>query len=80
LPIASLIPVNWILKLLESPILGKTAQYYITKDQTKTLFVLRMKESYRQADHLAKVERLKKIIWWDPRRRLRDADRRSGRW
>jgi predicted RND superfamily exporter protein len=61
-PLASLIPVNWVLKLLESPILGKTAQYYITKDQTKTLFVLRMKESYRQFDHLANVERLKKII------------------
>jgi len=61
-PMASLIPVKWVLKLLESPILGKTAQYYITGDQTKTLFVLRMKESYRKADHLANVERLKQII------------------
>ncbi len=64
-PMASLIPVNWILRLLESPILGKTAQYYITGDQTKTLYVLRMKESYRKADHLANVERLKKIIRQD---------------
>ena len=61
-PMASFIPVRWVLKLLESPILGKTAQYYITGDQTKTLFVLRMKESYRKTDHLANVERLKKII------------------
>jgi predicted RND superfamily exporter protein len=61
-PLASLIPINWLLKLLESPILGKTAQYYITKDQTKTLLVLKMKESYRQTDHLSNVERLKKII------------------
>jgi len=51
-----------LLKLLERPILGKTAQYYITKDHTKTLFVLRMKESYRQADHLANVERLEGIV------------------
>ncbi len=62
LPMASLLPVKWVLKLLESPILGKTAQYYITGDQTKTLYVLRMKESYRKADHLANVERLEKII------------------
>lgn len=61
-PLASLIPVNWLLKLLESPILGKAAIYYITKDQTKTLFVLRMKESYTQSDHLENVERLKGII------------------
>jgi predicted RND superfamily exporter protein len=61
-PLASLIPVDWLLKLLESPILGKTAQYYITKDQTRTLLVLKMKESYRETDHLANVERLKKII------------------
>jgi predicted RND superfamily exporter protein len=61
-PMASLIPVSWMLKLLESPILGKTAQYYITKEQTKTLFVLRMKESYQQTDHLANVERIKTIV------------------
>ncbi len=34
--LASLIPINWLLKLLESPILGKTAIYYITKDRTKS--------------------------------------------
>lgn len=60
--LASLIPVNWLLKLLESPILGKAATDYITKDQTKTLFALRMKESYGQSGHLENVERLKKII------------------
>jgi predicted RND superfamily exporter protein len=58
----SLIPTSWLLKLLESPMLGKAAICYITKDQTKTLFVLRMKESYRQADHLETVERLKRTI------------------
>jgi predicted RND superfamily exporter protein len=61
-PLASFIPVNWILKALETPLFGKTAIYYITKDRTKTLFVLRMKESYRQADHLANVKRLEQII------------------
>jgi len=60
--LASLLPVNWLLKFLESPILGKAATYYITKDQTKTLFVLRMKESYKQYDHLENVDRLKGII------------------
>ncbi len=60
--LASLLPVEWLLKLLDSPILGKVAKYYITEDRTKTLFVLRMKESYRQSDRLANVERLKKII------------------
>ncbi len=61
-PLASLIPVDWVLKLLESPILGKVAKYYITEDRTKTLFVLRMKEAYQRSDHLANVERLKRII------------------
>ncbi|MCL5022359.1 MAG: hypothetical protein M1497_03155 [Nitrospirae bacterium] len=61
-PLASLIPVNWLLKLLESPILGKAAIYYITKDQAKTLFVLRMKESYKQSNHLENIKRLKGII------------------
>jgi len=61
-PVASVIPVDWVLRLLESPILGKTAKYYITGDRTKTLFVLRMKEAYKQSDHLANVERLKNIV------------------
>ncbi len=61
-PMVSLIPADLILKALETPLFGKTAIYYITKDRTKTLFVLRMKESDRQYDHLANVERLKKII------------------
>ena len=58
----SFMPIHWVLKLLESPILGKTAKYYITEDRTKTLFLLRMKETYRQSDHLSNVERLKRII------------------
>jgi uncharacterized protein len=61
-PMGSLIPVDWVLKLLQSPILGKSAKYYITKDRTKTLFVLRMKESYTRSDHLANVQRLTNII------------------
>ncbi|MDD1751198.1 MAG: MMPL family transporter [Methanothrix sp.] len=61
-PLASLIPINWLMKLLERPILGKAAIYYITKDHTKTLFVLKMKESYKQSDHLKNVERLKGTI------------------
>ncbi|MGE5300059.1 MAG: efflux RND transporter permease subunit [Acidobacteriota bacterium] len=61
-PLVSLIPVDWVLMLLQSPIFGKTAKYYITEDRTKTLFVLRMKESYTRTDHLANVERLEKII------------------
>ncbi len=60
--LASLLPTGWLLKLLDSPILGKVARYYITDDRTRTLFVLRMKESYRKSDHIANVERLKKII------------------
>jgi uncharacterized protein len=58
-PIAFLIPLDWVLKVLESPIFGKVAKYYITEDQTKTLFVLRMKETSQESDHLANVERLK---------------------
>ncbi|MFI5295782.1 MAG: RND family transporter [Thermodesulfovibrionales bacterium] len=60
--LASFIPTNWLLKLMESPILGNVAKYYITKDRRKTLFLLRMKESYHQTDHLANVERLKTIV------------------
>ena len=60
-PLVSILPVDWVLKLLESPILGKVAKYYITADQTKTLFVMKMKEYYRKSDHLANVERLKTI-------------------
>ncbi len=59
---ASVVPVGWILKALESPLFGKSAVYYMTKDQTKTLFLLRMKESYRKSDHLANIERLKRIV------------------
>ncbi len=59
---ASLIPVDWLLKLLKSPMLGKSAVYYMTKDQTKTLLVIKMKESYKQTDHLANIDRLKEII------------------
>lgn len=55
-PLASIITINLLLKLLERPILGKAAIYYITKDHTKTLFVLRMKELYKQSDHLKNVE------------------------
>jgi predicted RND superfamily exporter protein len=50
------------LKALETPLFGKTALYYITKDGTKTLFVLRMKEEYRQSARLANVERLKDAV------------------
>jgi predicted RND superfamily exporter protein len=59
---ASLIPVDWLLKLMKSPTLHKQAQYYITNDQTKTLLVIKMKESYEQTDHLANIARLKNII------------------
>ncbi len=61
-PLASLVPVGWMLKLLQSPILGKKAKYYITEDRTKTLFVLRMKESYTQSDHMENVRRVENII------------------
>jgi predicted RND superfamily exporter protein len=58
----SLLPVDWLLKLMNSPILGQVAKYYITQDQTKTLFILRMKESYRQSGHVANIDRIKNII------------------
>ncbi len=61
-PLASIIPVDWVLKLLQSPILGKKAKYYITENRTMTLFLLRMKESYTKSGHLANVERLEKMI------------------
>ncbi len=61
-PLASLIPADLILKALETPLFGKTAIYYITKDRTKTLFVLRMKEAYQQSARLANVQRLENII------------------
>ncbi len=56
------VPMSWILKALQTRFFGEAAKYYITKDRTKTLFVLRMKETYRQADRLANVERLKRIV------------------
>ncbi len=58
----SILPVSWTLKLLETPLFGKAAMYYITNDRTKALFAVRMKEAYRQVSHLANVERLKKIV------------------
>jgi len=61
-PLVSVVPVWLVLDALKSPLFGKTALYYITKDQTMTLFVLRMKETYRQSDHMANIERLKSII------------------
>ena len=53
--LGSLIPIDWLRKLMKS-------QYYITDDQTKTLLVIKMKESYKQTDHLANIARLKEII------------------
>lgn len=47
--ITSLIPMDWVLKALESRFFGRTARYYITEDRTKALFVFRMKETYRQS-------------------------------
>ena len=61
-PLASIVPVNWVLKLLEKPIFGKAAIYYITADQTQTLLVMKMKESYKRSDHMANVERLEKTV------------------
>jgi uncharacterized protein len=56
------IPLKWVLKALETHFFGEAAQYYITKDRTKTLFVLRMKETNRQADRLVNVAHLKSIV------------------
>jgi hypothetical protein len=53
------IPLKWVLKALETHFFGKAARYYITEDRTKTLFVLRVKETNRQADRLVNMEHLK---------------------
>ena len=58
----SLIPINWMLKLLKGPLLGRVGRYYITKDNGKTLLLLKMNESYAGSDHLATVERLKGMV------------------
>jgi uncharacterized protein len=60
--LTSLIPLEWVLKALESRSFENAAKYYITKDQTKTLFILRMKEASRQSDRLANIERLKNSV------------------
>ena len=60
--LTALIPISWVLKALQSHFFGDAAKYYLTEDRIKALLVLRMKETYRQTDRLANVERLKGII------------------
>ncbi len=60
--LTSFIPLDWVLKALESRFFRDAAKYYVTKDQTKTLFILRMKEALPHSDRLGNVERLKGIV------------------
>jgi uncharacterized protein len=60
--LTSFIPLGWVLKALESRFFKNAAKYYITKDQTETLLILRMKEMSQQSDRLATVERLKGTV------------------
>jgi len=60
--LTSFIPLDWVLKALESRFFKNAARYYITEDHTKALLILRMKETYRQSARLANVERLKDLV------------------
>ena len=60
--LARLVPVPWMVKLLESRLYGQAARYYISRDHTKVLFLIRMKETYDGGGHLAVVERIKSIV------------------
>ncbi len=57
-----LVPIPWIVKLLEGNRYGQAARYYVSQDHTKVLFLLRMKETYPGRDHLANVERIKELV------------------
>ena len=57
-----LVPVAWLVKLLEGDLYGQAARYYVTEDHTKVLFLLRMKETYAGRSHLANVERIKNVV------------------
>lgn len=57
-----LVPVPWLVKLLEGNLFGEAARYYVTEDHTKILFLLRMKETYTGQGHLANVERIKEVV------------------
>ncbi len=59
--LTSFLPLGWVLKALESRFFENAAKYYITKDHTKTLFVLRMKEMPQRSDPSERVDRTESV-------------------
>ncbi len=61
-PLAKILPVNWLVGLLESPRFGKVAKYFITPDRQSALFMLRMREAGRELPRMEIVERVEGIV------------------
>ncbi len=61
-PLASMMPTDWLLSILELPQFGEVGKYFITKDRKNTLFLLRMNELSRDSSRLLIVKRVEEIV------------------
>jgi len=61
-PFVNYLSNRLIVKILESHMFGEIAQYFITKDRSQTLFILRMNEEGRTESRLKIVSEIKEII------------------
>jgi len=62
-PLASMLPWNFVLRLLGSSDFTDIARYFVTDDWKRTLIFLRMKESEREFTRTATINQLKGIVW-----------------
>ncbi len=60
-PLASLLPFEWLIKILEQPFADKLAKYFVSEDRRQVFFLLRMKEQGRTEPRLAVVDRLERL-------------------
>lgn len=61
-PFANLLSTDLLIRILETPAFGEISQYFITKDRSETLFVLRMKEAGRTKSRMQIIDEIESII------------------
>jgi predicted RND superfamily exporter protein len=60
--IGGLLPWDWLLELMESPLASRIGRYFVTDDRTQGLFLLLMKEGGRIGPRMKTVERLRATV------------------
>ncbi len=61
-PLGGILPSQWLFDLLSKPQFGEVTKYFVTKDKKEALFMLRMRESYRDLSRVSVVKHIEEIV------------------